>query len=368
MTGLSSVLKGVQPDLRDTIRRLHQEGWTPSKTNGGHIRLEHADAAKPVFTSSTPSDFRTPFNLVRDCRSALMGTARCPDPSTTLIGPDQAAEILSMHKRKRRRSGRRSVETIPALVVSRIGSEPARKEDRRRNPAVEQGPIVARDVTGEEQMTRIETPEAGQQEQQKELTEMNMIVEPEIATATRVPEVPAAAPTARATPAPRVKAPSVGGTTRTARAGSPKADPVSAPVPVTGSVPLDQEAVRIGMMIARGELTTLTITPEMVGQTLVFTRPPYLIAALAETAEGVPAAPRIIRRNLAFNDAILDFLRGFAGEDVPLSMIAEHMVSKGHYRQRSARFGVRSRLDQLVEAGLVTLICGPGEPHARLIG
>lgn len=273
-----------------------------------------------------------------------------------------------MHKRKRRRSGRRSVETIPALVVSRIGSEPARKEDRRRNPAVEQGPIVARDVTGEEQMTRIETPEAGQQEQQKELTEMNMIVEPEIATATRVPEVPAAAPTARATPAPRVKAPSVGGTTRTARAGSPKADPVSAPVPVTGSVPLDQEAVRIGMMIARGELTTLTITPEMVGQTLVFTRPPYLIAALAETAEGVPAAPRIIRRNLAFNDAILDFLRGFAGEDVPLSMIAEHMVSKGHYRQRSARFGVRSRLDQLVEAGLVTLICGPGEPHARLIG
>jgi len=367
MTGLASVLKGVQPDLRDTIKRLHQEGWSPSKTNGGHIRLEHADAAKPVFTSSTPSDFRTPFNLVRDCRSALMGTARCPDPSTTLIGADQAAEILSMHKRKRRLNGRHGIEKI-----TRLGARPdvARKENEKPRTSVKQGRIVAPEVTAANGMSGIEIPEAGPQEKQKELTEMKMIAQAEIAAATLVPEVPAAAAPAgpRAKPAPRVKAREAGSATRTPRVVGLKTAPVAAPVPVAGSILLDQEAVRIGMMIARGELTTLVITREMVGQTLVFTQAPYLVAAAAESGAATPAAPRIIRRNLAFNDAILDFLRAFPGEAVPLSVIAEHMVSRGHYKPKSAKIGVRARLEQLVEDGSITRVDGPGEPHARLVG
>jgi len=358
MTGLASVLKGVQPDLRDTIKKLHREGWTPSKTSGGHIRLEHAEAAKPVFTSSTPSDFRTPFNLVRDCRSALMGTARCPDPSASLIGPEQAAEILSSHKRRKRHAGRPTIEGMPGLVAGRI-SESFAKNAKSPVIAVQSPePIAATPQTEEGPMA---TPVTIPTEETKELTEMNMIAHPETTDAAPVSAVTIPGPT-RARSVPR-------GTARPARTAKPAQAgkvPTAPVLPERGATPLDQEAVRIGMMIARGELTTLVITPEMVGQTLVFTQTPYLIGAPVETASA--GAPQIIRRNLAFNDVILDFLRTFTGEDVPVSMISEHMVSKGHYKPKSARVGVRSRLEQLVEAGAITLSDGPGEIHARLIG
>lgn len=390
MTGLASVLRGVQPDLRDTIKRLHEEGWTPSRTNGGHIRLDHAQAAKPVFTSTTPSDFRTPFNLLRDCRSALMGTARCPDPSRPLIGPDQAAEILSAHKRKRRGSARAGVTALPGLVAARIRAEAAKKEEGAGDRPVETGSPDLPPLTGP-----VLSPEhpygawsearnpprpAETTEQQKELTEMNMISRLETETANPVMEGPASAgPAVSRTRPVRAGAPRTPGTqTRTAPlsaggqsplqrpAGKAPVVPGPAPSQVVQTLPLDQEAVRIGMMIALGELTALEITPEMVGQTLVFAQAPYLIGA--SVLASAPEAPRVIRRNVAFNDVILDFLRTFPGEDVPVSMIAEHMISRGHYKPKSARFGVRTRLEQLLEAGLITLTKGPGEPHARLVG
>lgn len=213
---------------------------------------------------------------------------------------------------------------------------------------------------------------------------MNMISRPETETVNPVMEGPASAgPAVTRTRPVRVGAPRTPGTqTRTAPlsaggqstpqrpAGKAPVVPVPAsgpaPAQVARTLPLDQEAVRIGMMIALGELTALEITPEMVGQTLVFTQAPYLIGA--SVLASAPEAPRVIRRNVAFNDVILDFLRTFPGEDVPVSMIAEHMISRGHYKPKSARFGVRTRLEQLLEAGLIKLTDGPGEPHAQLIG
>jgi predicted RNA binding protein YcfA (HicA-like mRNA interferase family) len=362
MTGLASVLKGVQPDLRDTIKRLHREGWTPSKTSGGHIRLDHVRAAKPVFTASTPSDFRTPFNVLRDCRAALMSGAQCSEPASPPICADQAADILSAHKRKLRRGAQVRFADLPGLVAGKIRSGDAKKTNI--TPLMETGNSAATPVKTETpdplhgpQKGLTETPA---HDEKKDLTDMNMIAHSQIDTAS--PVAPMSEPTGTGAPH------------KEQMSGSSVPMPVAAPDPgrkgssgqtqATGIIALDQDAVRIGMMIALGELISLEITPEMVGQTLVFAQAPYLIGA--RIGAGQVRQPVTQRRNHAYNDTIIEFLRSFAGDDVPLSMIAEHMISKGHYKPRSARMGVKLRLEQLLEAGSITLSEGPGEPHARL--
>lgn len=351
MTGLASVLKGVQPDLRDTIKRLHKEGWTPSKTSGGHIRLDHARAVKPVFTASTPSDFRTPFNVLRDCRAALTSAAQCSDLAFPPLCADQAADILSAHKRKRRRGGRIGVTHIPGLVAGKHSAGDAKKA--KETPISKKGnsAIMPAETKTEKPLNAPQngTTEPPVHDQKKDLEEMKMITAPEIQTATPV-------------------------TTTLEPTGSSGHTPVAAPDPAqkgsasraeaAGIIALDQDAVRIGMMIARGELISLEITPEMVGQTLVFAQAPYLIGT--RIGAGQVRQPVTQRRNRAYNDTIIEFLRSFAGDDVPLSMIAEHMISKGHYKPKSAKMGVKLRLEQLLEAGSITVSEGPGEIHARL--
>ena len=54
------------------IRQIEAMGWSVSKTNGGHLRLSHPDAAYPVIASSTPAKPMFQFNKVRaDMRRAL---------------------------------------------------------------------------------------------------------------------------------------------------------------------------------------------------------------------------------------------------------------------------------------------------------
>ena len=76
---------------QDVLARARTAGWTVSYTGGGHLRLDHPEAAFPVFTSSTPSDWRTAKNLAAQLRRALPAEPT-PDPA-----PDRPP------KRKRRR-------------------------------------------------------------------------------------------------------------------------------------------------------------------------------------------------------------------------------------------------------------------------
>ena len=51
-----SALAGLTDEQhRKQVERLVDEGWSASKTNGGHVKLTHPNANQPVFTSSTPS-------------------------------------------------------------------------------------------------------------------------------------------------------------------------------------------------------------------------------------------------------------------------------------------------------------------------
>lgn len=53
------------------LRRARRDGWQASPTRGGHIRLEHPDAAGPVIAPSTPSDHRAMANAMAEMRRQL---------------------------------------------------------------------------------------------------------------------------------------------------------------------------------------------------------------------------------------------------------------------------------------------------------
>jgi hypothetical protein len=56
---------------RDLLRLAAAAGWRVSKTSGGHLRLDHEDAAMPVYCASTPSDYRAMQNTLATMRRVL---------------------------------------------------------------------------------------------------------------------------------------------------------------------------------------------------------------------------------------------------------------------------------------------------------
>lgn len=324
-TGLHAVLKGVQPDLRDTIRGLCGEGWSASRTNGGHIRLNHPQAEKPVFTSSTPSDFRTPQNLLRDCRSALLGSTRCAGAVAPALSGEEAEEVLRAHKARVRRQGRPHRPPLPVTP---------QKPVRRERPALS--------VPGPDLPISLEPPPAPTQTLlEPEEEPMNMMTSLEAEAPVRPAPTRTRAPRAREVPATQTP----GGLDQ-------------------GSV---EFGIRLGLRIARGELTAIRITPEMVGKSLLLEPGAGLqLYALDEPETSADAKKPAFRKNARISDAILAFLGELRGEEVPIGMIADHLVETGHYKPRSARPGVRARLELLEAEGRVRLRTGAGEPVATL--
>lgn len=58
-------------DVRELIAYAEDLGYEAYWTNGGHIRFLHPQVPKPIFTSSTPSDWRTVENSKSQLRRAL---------------------------------------------------------------------------------------------------------------------------------------------------------------------------------------------------------------------------------------------------------------------------------------------------------
>ena len=44
--------------MKEARRQLERDGFTATKTRGGHWKFEHPDMDGPVFTADTPSDHR----------------------------------------------------------------------------------------------------------------------------------------------------------------------------------------------------------------------------------------------------------------------------------------------------------------------
>jgi len=283
------------------------------------------------------------------------------DANPPPLGPEEIVKILTGHKRKTRQMGRVSaggLSAAPDLNPEQIGADRAKKQrhsERPRTFSVELPvpPPITNPI--------LETAREISTDQIKEATPMNMIPK-------SAPDAFASAPGVLRETEPAAKAarrPYV----RKAKVSQAEASAAPERLPISGALSLDQEAFRIGMMIGRGEMTAFVITPDMVGQTLVFAQAPYFVGAKPPSKVMQAAAPDQMisfRRNRDYNDTILELLGDLKGEEVPLSMIAEHMISKGQYQQRSAKGGALCRLRRLSEAGLVILAEGAGEPRAWL--
>lgn len=124
--------------------------------------------------------------------------------------------------------------------------------------------------------------------------------------------------------------------------------------------------IQVGIRIANGELMRIEITPDMVGKTLIMEQGEVLWID-GSTPDYEAAKKKGRRRNAAFSDAIIAFLEDLREEEVPINMIADHMVESGFYKPRSARGGVSKRLKQLAEEGRVIYRTGPGEHVARIM-
>lgn len=335
---LNSVLRGVQPDLRDTILRLNGEGWSPSKTNGGHIRLMHPLAEKPVFTSTTPSDIRTPKNLIRDCKRTLLSSAVCAVASSPEMSGERAEEVLRTRKRHGpglSRFGAVGMETAPQRVADQIVADHAKNESVQH---VDQSPPEELD-----QIAPLETLNDTKPVHMEEKPEMNMMTSSDTDPARSMP--------IQSMPIQSTRAPT----------------PPASPVPPFG-VMLDQRAVEIGMRLALGELTRLVITAEMVGQTLLFEQAPFLIGTVPAPSEfsGHLKKPAY-RKNNGIHETVMELINLYPGQEVTLIMIAEETVARGQYKNvDSARASLRKRLEALEAEGVAIYRRGPGEPSVRL--
>lgn len=331
---IHETLKGVRQNMRDEIKALSLEGWVPSRTNGGHIKLQHPDTETPVFCSSTPGDKKTHLYLRKDCRNALMGTTRFT-PQSAPVSEETLRSIMRSRKAADRPAPRRGSRPPPPVELVQDDtpvSEPV--------PAPLEAPVEAPLEATEPPETPPEpTPKP---KPQKEKRKMNMMTPPEARQADPVSEPPVRKPRATTLPDAEPKAPQAQG---------------------TGPV---EYGIQLGLRIASGELKLLKITPDMVGQSLLFAQDPIVVGDL-----GAPAAPvaksGVIRRNVKFDEMILAFIKEMGGRDVPLSLIGEHMVGEGVYKPRSAQSGVRQRIERLATEGRVGYRAAPGEPCASLI-
>jgi predicted RNA binding protein YcfA (HicA-like mRNA interferase family) len=56
---------------RDLLREARRNGWSVTRTGGDHLRLQHPQAAGPVFAGSTPSDHRAIRHVRAEMRRQL---------------------------------------------------------------------------------------------------------------------------------------------------------------------------------------------------------------------------------------------------------------------------------------------------------
>lgn len=65
LSAASQGVKYLSPSslMKEVRRALLREGFTATKTRGGHWRFEHPQMCGPVFAPDTPSDYRGVKNL-----------------------------------------------------------------------------------------------------------------------------------------------------------------------------------------------------------------------------------------------------------------------------------------------------------------
>lgn len=69
MSKASLSVRDNRKNLQDLVAFALHEGWAVTRTRGGHVKFTKA-GCPPIFTSSTPSDFRAGLNARAQLRRA----------------------------------------------------------------------------------------------------------------------------------------------------------------------------------------------------------------------------------------------------------------------------------------------------------
>lgn len=242
--------------LRGAVSQLIEEGWTAEKKKSNHIRLSHPLAPRFVFTSSTPSDFRSSQNLLSECRGVLK------EASTEKKGADSSSEV--------------SEESImEALRESRQMKRSKRREKRKNTftplPVISQS-VTAQSATPTKEVAReavksLATPSAPEEAQKEKAVEVQDVLKPQIENQNKSVEgqEPVSVKSLEKETviiAPKPSVPDVAPdlmveATEVVNVGN-------------GLETLSADVLRIAMAIASGELKQMIITQDMVGGTLLY--------------------------------------------------------------------------------------------------
>lgn len=343
------VLRGISnPDYRDTLSALADEGWQISRTGGGHIKLQHEDATMPIFASSTPSDFRACRKVAANCAAALRRpplSSHPPDPAG-MNRPDYA-EILKKNKNMRKNKPSRS----PVFGKSPESTFP---------PAFAPAPFVQRDIASSSSALlagaiapAVASPVLPAGNRTNAKTE-------------KAKHMPANKPASKAAPA-AVEAPTPAATPEVVVA---PLSPVPAPVPSSSVarpvLPEGVEAIppavlKLAMKIASGQLKPLLITQDMVGSTLLFEGRILFTGGTVPSGAALADAPRPVKAGAcstppadAATDLILATLAQLAPDFVTANDVADLVwQDMGYKSQVSARASIPRRLATLVSHGKV---------------
>ncbi|MFG6572097.1 hypothetical protein ACGYLO_10870 [Sulfitobacter sp. 1A13353] len=387
---VSPVLRGIScSDYRATLADLEEDGWSISKTNGGHLKLEHPKASKAIFGPCSPSDYRSRHNVVRKCNIAIGEAAReekvfGPAPKQKELSDREFTSILKSSKKMRKTNRHKHVPTPshfltdaaspadPATPKRKLGTLalPASKQAVKASAEIASSPMQA--VAKKLNITSATNQKAPPQknksaptlsnDKDKDTNTMLASVSP-----TPAPAQPQA-PAHTSTPAPQPV--------------SRKPDPRQAGSTAIPSISAD--VLALAMKITSGEMMQVEVTADMVGQTLYYdgqivlsgavtskpakslsvvpsataaapaATPAPMPAAASDTSHSSAVATRGLSQNEAITSTILEALKVLGPELVTFKELTHATLPDLPYKSfNSARSSLPLHVNRMIASGMI---------------
>jgi hypothetical protein len=394
-----NVLKGVScPDHRATLIELNSEGWEIERTNGGHLRLKHKDAEKPVFSSVTTSDYRSRKNLVAECRNAIrLSRGNRTSGEAPPLSEADIQNALRKSKTIKRSQKRRVV--FDKYNPASVSPDAAEAVERLQKPvsarnAMTSIPSAALDATGAKPLTKkqaisqaealfakkeVEVKGADKGETPVVAGACPADLTPETGSQPSAPEIPALAAqtpaeqTIKATKASKPKKRKTAlkkeKTMEVKAIDTKAATPVNvnaaeAEAGISNVIHISDEVMELARKIVSGKYRQIDVTADMVGKTLLVDGEVLIASGAAPTASVSPAQSTAMAEATvdavvkvgtnSVNDKVLATLREFAPESVTQKDIAELLWQDLGYKSvNSAYASISSRMTRLVRKGAV---------------
>jgi hypothetical protein len=368
-------MRGVSCEkYRGVLANLQDEGWRIRKTNGGHLKLTHPDAAGPVFGAFTPSDRRASLNLISDCNTAIRQQPRNEMRAESEISPKQCEDILRKNKQRRRRKDRSPFEqqTLKKPAAQPIEASQFFKPTAATATAIPPQAMPQFDAIPEKGSTAKKAPRPVHTVKAKSKPAAKAAQPSKPVEETVAPEEKDTTPmsTANATVQPAAPVTNV---TPLPQKAAPQAAPAPAATKPAGVETVSADVLALAMKIASGEMQSLEITPEMVGQTMFFD------GRLIMTDGAAPVAPaKMVAKNTATtrgasgldarDSKLLSTLKEMGPDFVTLTDLTQLVWEELDFMSfASARASIVTRLRKLAKAGHVDEGAAEGKIAFRFV-